>query len=142
MEANEVQLAVIWELLAEPRWSRSGLKVRLERFAPEDVDAAFATLAIEGVCVFDGLAVQASACLRYFDRRGMLRDPSTANGSADGSAIDRVLAREALTQYARRRAVDRDPHMLTEELPALVDRAREAGLDAATVSRLAEGREA
>jgi hypothetical protein len=140
---TDLELAVIQELLSEHRWSRQGLKVKLERFTPEEVDGTIVTFSIEGLADFDGRAVQASRCLRYLHDHGLLTlDPAPANGRADGSAIDRVLAREALTQYARRRAVDRDPHMLTEELPALVDRARAAGLDAATVSRLAEGREA
>jgi hypothetical protein len=58
----------------------------------------------------------------------------------DRSLIGRVLARQALPDYARRRAVDRDPQKILEELPALTDRAIAAGLSAETVSALAEGR--
>ena len=58
-----------------------------------------------------------------------------------GAAVDRVLARRELEAYARRREADRDPQKLVAELPALVDRAIAAGLDAATVSALAEGRQ-
>jgi hypothetical protein len=94
MDIQEIEQAVIQELLAEPRWSRSGLKVRLERFAPEDVDAAFATLAIEGVCLFDGLAVQASRALRYFDMHGLLTLDPTPRNAPDSATIDRILARQ------------------------------------------------
>jgi len=60
--------------------------------------------------------------------------------STNTAVVDRVLARRALEDYARRREADRDPAKLVQELPALVDRAIAAGLDAETVSALAEGR--
>lgn len=64
---------------------------------------------------------------------------AVVSAATNTAAIDRVLARRALEAYARRREADRDPQKLVQELPALVDRAIAAGLDAATVSRLALG---
>lgn len=58
------------------------------------------------------------------------------------AVVNRVLARRALEAFARDREADRDPQKLVQDLPALVDRAKAAGLDAETISRLALGREA
>jgi len=140
---NDIETAIIQELLAEHRWNREALKVKFGHLDQQAYDDAFASLVVAGVAHADRHDVQASRQLRHLAALGVLElDPAPPNGTPDKATLDRVLAREALTQYARRREVDCDPHMLTEELPALVDRAREAGLDAATVSRLAEGREA
>ena len=64
------------------------------------------------------------------------------SAATNTAAIDRVLARRALEDYARRREADRDPEKLIGELPALVDRAKAAGLPVETISRLALGGEA
>jgi hypothetical protein len=92
---TDIEAAVIRELLAEPRWSRAGLKVKLEPFTPEEVDGTIATFTVEGLCLFDGLAVQASPCLRWLDARGMLRDPVPPNGTPDRETLDRIIARSA-----------------------------------------------
>jgi hypothetical protein len=92
---HEIELAVIQELLAEPRWSRSGLKVKLERFTPEEVDGTIVMFSIEGLCDFDGRAVQASQCLRWLHDRGLLT-LAAPNGSPprapDRETLDRILA--------------------------------------------------
>lgn len=95
MTASDIELAVIRELLAEPRWSRSGLKVKLERFTPEEVDGVIATLTIAGLAQFDGIAVQAAPSIRYLHERSMLRDPTPPNGTPDQETIDRIVSRSA-----------------------------------------------
>jgi len=94
MNSPDLERVVIEQLLAEKRWSRAGLKVRLERFDPEQVDGVIATLTIAGLAQFDGIAVQAAPCLRYLHARGMLRDPVPPNGP-DKATIDRILSRSA-----------------------------------------------
>lgn len=100
MSTHDIELAVIRELLAEKRWSRAALKIKLERFTPEQVDGAIATLTIAGLAQFDGIAVQAAPCLRYLHARGMLRDPAPPNGSPDRETIDRILSRSAAGRRA------------------------------------------
>jgi len=93
-----VERLVLRELLAEHRWSRAGLKVRLERFTPEEVDGTIATFTVEGLCDFDGRDVQASACLRWLHDRGLLT-LAAPNGSPprapDAQSMDRIIARSA-----------------------------------------------
>jgi len=98
MSMHDLERVVIEQLLAEHRWSRAGLKERLERFAPEQVDGVIVTFSVEGLCDFDGRAVQASRCLRWLHDRGLLTldapngSPATA---PDAATIDRILARSA-----------------------------------------------
>jgi len=98
MSTLDVELAVIRELLAEPRWSRVGLKVRLERFTPEEVDGTIVMFSVEGLCDFDGRDVQASRCLRWLNGHGLL-NLDAPNGSPprvpDAAALDRILRRSA-----------------------------------------------
>jgi len=94
MSTHDIELAVIRELLAEPRWSRVGLKVKLEHIDPAVIDGVIVTFSIEGLCDFDGLAVQASRCLRWLHDRGLL-NPAPRNGTPDAATIDRILARSA-----------------------------------------------
>jgi hypothetical protein len=63
MSTHDAELAMIRELLAEPRWSRVALKVKLKRFTPEEVDGTIATFTVEGLCLFDGVDVEAVSAL-------------------------------------------------------------------------------
>lgn len=96
--ARDVELAVIQELLAVPRWSREGLRVKLERFDREEFDAAFASLVVAGVAVADRVDVQASGQLRHLDALGVLT-LDAPNGSPpkapDTATLDRILRRSA-----------------------------------------------
>jgi len=58
------------------------------------------------------------------------------------AVVNRVLARRALEDYARRRAEDWSTTRLLQELPPLVDRAKAAGLSIEEISALAQGRRA
>jgi hypothetical protein len=94
-EVSDIERAVLEQLLAEDRWSRAALKVKLERFTPAAVDSTIATFTVEGLCDYDGRAVQASRCLRWLDERGMLRDSAPPNGAPDRETLDRIIARSA-----------------------------------------------
>jgi len=87
-----VERLVLRELLAEHRWSRAGLKVRLEHIDPAVIDGVIVTLSIEGLCDFDGRDVQASRCLRWLHDRGLL-NPAPRNGRPDRETIDRIVSR-------------------------------------------------
>jgi hypothetical protein len=92
---RDIEMTVIRELLAEDRWSRAGLKVKLEPFTPEEVDGVIVTFSVEGLSLFDGVDVEASPCLRWLDARGMLI-LAAPNGSPpkapDTQTMDRILA--------------------------------------------------
>jgi hypothetical protein len=92
---RDIEMAVIQELLSEHRWSRAGLKVKLERVDPAMVDQVIATFTVEGLCDFDGRDLQASACLRWLHDRGLLA-LAAPNGSPprapDMQTMDRILA--------------------------------------------------
>jgi hypothetical protein len=144
----DIQRRVLDQFLAEPRWSHAGLKVQLHDVDPAAVDGALVGLLLEGLIARDGAQTWLLApAVRHLAALGLLDpepgSPERANGlDDDRSAIDRVLARQALQDYARRREADRDPAKLVAELPALVDRGIAAGLDLVTISALAEGRKA
>ena len=140
----DIQRRVLDQFLAEPRWSHAGLKVQLHDVDPAAVDGALVGLLLEGLIARDGAQTWLLApAVRHLAALGLLDpepgSPEQANDD-NGSAIDRVLAREALRGYARRREADRDPAKLVAELPALVDRGISAGLDPVAISALAEGR--
>jgi hypothetical protein len=139
-----IERVVLGQFLAEPRWSHAGLKVKLEHIDAGAVDGALVGLLLEGLIARDGAQTWLLApAVRHLAVLGLLDSepgsPEQANDD-NGSAIDRVLAREALRGYARRREADRDPAKLVAELPALVDRGISAGLDPVAISALAEGR--
>jgi len=94
MTAHDLERAVIEQLLAEKRWSRAALKVKFEDIDPAVIDGTIATLTIEGVCAFDGIAVEASRCLRYLDDHGLF-NPAPQNGAPDKATLDRILAKSA-----------------------------------------------
>ena len=100
MNSPDLERVVIEQLLAEKRWSRAALKIKLERFTPEEVDGTIATLTIAGLAQFDGIAVQAAPSLRWLHARGMLRDPVPPNGP-DKATIDRILSRSAAPRVSR-----------------------------------------
>jgi hypothetical protein len=68
------------------------------------------------------------------DALGMLAT-AAPNGSPDKATLDRVLARQALEAYARRRAEAAGDTEMIGELAPLVDRACGAGLDMDTIAR-------
>lgn len=49
-----VERTVLEQFLAEPRWSRAGLHVKLERIDPSVVDGALVALFVEGLVIRDG----------------------------------------------------------------------------------------
>jgi hypothetical protein len=132
---------VLDQFIAGPRWSRAGLHVKLEHIDPGAIDGTLVALLLEGLLIRDGAQEWLLApAVRHLAALGLLRPESSSPTDDNGSAIDRVLARQALQDYARRREADRDPQKIVQELPALVDRGIAAGLDPVTVSALAEGR--
>lgn len=136
---TNVEMSMIRQLLAEHRWSRAGLRAELERFDRQEFDAALALLVVEGVAVADSVDVQASRGLRCLATLGVL-ELDASSGTPDAATLDRILAREALTQYARRRAERAGDTEMIGELAPLVDRATAAGLDLEQIALLAEGR--
>jgi len=133
---------VLDQFLADPRWSRAGLHVKLEHTDAAVIDGALVGLLVEGLLIRDGAETWLLApAARHLTALGLLDSgsPKQTTELDNGSAIDRVLARCALEDYARRREVDQDPAKLVAELPALVDRGIAAGLDPVTVSALARG---
>jgi len=134
MNLHDVEIEMIRELLAEHRWSRAGLRVALERFDQQEFDDAFASLVVAGVADADRVEVQASRQLRHLAALGVLT-LDAPNGAPDAATLDRVLARQALEAYARRRAEHAGSTEVIGELAPLVDRARSAGLDMDTIRR-------
>ncbi len=137
----EVERRVLLGFLAEPRQAITAIKVKLHDIDPGVIDGALVALLLEGLLIRDGAHEWLLApAVRHLAVLELLDSGPGVPEQANGSAIDRVLARQALQDYARRREADRDPQKLVAELPALVDRAIAAGLDRETVSALAEGR--
>jgi len=132
--------------VGEPHWSHTALKVELAEIDAGAIETALVGLLVEGVLERTGAeGWRLARAVRHLGTLGLLDPgPGSPNGSAlegiDAGLIERMLAREALRDYARRREADHDPAKLVAELPVLADRALAAGLDAATVSALAEGR--
>jgi hypothetical protein len=89
---------------------------------------------VAGVAVADRVDVQASRPLRHLHALGLLT-LDAPNGTPDAATLDRVLARQALEAYARRRAETAGDTVIIAELAPLVDRAKAAGLDEDTITR-------
>jgi len=87
---------VLEEFIAQPRWSRAGLKVKLEHIDPELVDGALVGLLVKGLLIRDGAQTWLLApCVPHLDTLGVLA-PTSPNGSPpkgpDRETVDRILA--------------------------------------------------
>jgi len=90
---------VLDQFMAEPRWSRAGLKVRLEHVEPLEVDGALAGLVVAGLVIPDRRHFHRAPCLQYLAALGML-GPAAPNGHAppkgpNRETMDRILSRTA-----------------------------------------------
>jgi hypothetical protein len=86
---------VLEQFLAEPRWSRPDLRVKLPDIDPDVIDGALAGLIVAGIVTPDRTEMQLAACVPHLDALGMLAS-AAPNGSPgkgpDKATVDRILA--------------------------------------------------
>lgn len=87
---------ILEQFLAEPRWSRAGLKVKLEHVDPQAIDGALVVLVVVGLLIPDGRQFQVAPCVAHLTALGLLAS-AAANGHSppkapDAATMDRILA--------------------------------------------------
>jgi hypothetical protein len=132
LPAERRVLQAFLALDGEARWSIEGLKVKLEDIAPERVVGALVELAAAGVLIHEGATMRLSPAAAHMT---VLVPPP--DDQRYGEAMQRVLARQALADYARRRAESCPSTEVISELAPLVDRALAAGLALDEIRELA-----
>ena len=90
---------VLDQFLADPRWSRAGLHVKLEHTDAAVIDGALVGLLLEGLLERDGAQEWLLApAVRHLAALGLLI-PTAPNGSPpkapDTATMDRILSRSA-----------------------------------------------
>jgi hypothetical protein len=68
-----VERLILEQFIAQPRWSRPALKVKLEHIDPSVVDGALVALLVKGLLVRDGAQTWLLApAVRHLDALGLL----------------------------------------------------------------------
>jgi hypothetical protein len=89
---------VLEEFMADPRWSRSGLHVKLEHVDPGAIDGALVGLLLEGLLIRDGAQEWLLApAVRHLGVLGLLAPtaPDDSPKAPDAATLDRILRRSA-----------------------------------------------